>query len=149
MAGIAVVVVDEQQPVVRYAVRRLLEGDAGVRSVVEAGTEEAAIRACLSGDPDLVVTDVALDGGRSGLSVCRFAKRRCRSAVLVHTADRSSSGMAAAVNAGADSVVHKSATCADLLDAIHRTARGRQVWLLDPGRGGPAWARLPAPTGAR
>ncbi|HWD02695.1 MAG TPA: hypothetical protein VG674_09610 [Amycolatopsis sp.] len=52
----------DDQPVLRYAVRQLLQDYAGVRAVTEAGTEREALRQREQNHPDMVITELSISG---------------------------------------------------------------------------------------
>ncbi|WP_439380528.1 response regulator transcription factor [Amycolatopsis lexingtonensis] len=129
MHCVTTLVVDDQ-PVLRYAVRQLLRDYAGVRVVSEAGTEREALRHCEVDHPDMVITELSLAGAPAGAAICQFAKEHLdRAAVLVFSGDASPAAVATALNAGADSFVHKSASGTRLMAAVRSTLAGGRVWV--------------------
>ncbi|MGW4521873.1 response regulator transcription factor [Amycolatopsis sp. NPDC004378] len=129
MHCVTTLVVDDQ-PVLRYAIRQLLRDYAGVRAVTEAGCEREALRQCETSRPGLVITELSLAGEPAGAGICQFAKERLdRAAVLVFAGDASPAAVAMALNAGADSFVHKSASGARLMAAVRATLAGSRVWV--------------------
>ncbi|SDZ20632.1 DNA-binding response regulator, NarL/FixJ family, contains REC and HTH domains [Amycolatopsis xylanica] len=145
MESISMLVVDDE-PVIRYALRSLFGAADGVEEVNEAGTGEEAILECEKNSPDLVITELRLSGSSDGVEICQFAKEHLDGAsVMVFAADASPASVAAALNAGADSFVHKTASNAELLDAVRRTRSGERAWILGeqkrpPGEPAPAAA---------
>lgn len=140
MEHVTTLVVDEQ-PLIRYALRTLIESAGECQEIAEAGSGAEALAKCRRVHPDLVITELTLTGERVGIGICRFAKRALRgTAVLVLTADSSPSAVAAALNAGADSFVHKSAGDRVVGEAIRRTRAGERTWLV-----GAETAPQPAP----
>ncbi len=130
MDCVTTLVVDDQ-PLIRYALRRLLQDAAGVRAVTEAGTELEALRYCEKSHPDMVITELSLSGEPAGAGICQFAKEHlARASVLVFAGDCSPASVAMALNAGADSFVHKSASGAQLVAAVRSTLAGGRVWVL-------------------
>jgi DNA-binding NarL/FixJ family response regulator len=129
MHCVTTLVVDDQ-PVLRYAVRQLLRDYAGVRAVAEAGTEREALRQCEKTNPDMVITELSISGEPAGAGICQFAKEHLdRAAVLVFAGDSSPGAVAMALNAGADSFVHKSASGTRLMAAVRSTLAGGRVWV--------------------
>jgi DNA-binding NarL/FixJ family response regulator len=129
MHGVTTLVVDDQ-PVLRYAVRQLLRDYAGVRAVAEAGTEREALRQCEKTNPDMVITELSISGEPAGAGICQFAKEHLeQAAVLVFAGDSSPGAVAMALNAGADSFVHKSASGTRLMAAVRSTLAGGRVWV--------------------
>lgn len=126
---IATLLVDDQ-PVVRYALRHLLQDSAGFEAVAEAGTEREALRQCEKAHPDIVITELSISGEPAGANICRFAKDHLeRASVLIFAGDSSPGAVAMALNAGADSFVHKSASGNQLMAAVRSTLAGRRVWV--------------------
>jgi DNA-binding NarL/FixJ family response regulator len=130
--GTRVLVVDDH-PLWRDALARDLEA-AGHRVVGTAGTVRAAVDVALATRPDVIVLDLQLPDG-SGVSVLqRLAERGLSAHVLVLTASGERSDVLDAVKAGATGYLVKSATPAELLDAVARTALGEAVFT--PGLAG-------------
>ncbi len=127
-----VVVVDDH-PMWREALARDLTA-AGHDVVGTAGTVRAAIDVVLATRPAVVVLDLQLPDG-SGVQVLReVAERGLTPHVLVLTASGERDDVLDAVKAGATGYLVKSATPAELLDAVARTASGEAVFT--PGMAG-------------
>lgn len=130
MDDVTALVVDDQ-PLIRYALRLLLEDSTEARVVSEASTELEAIRHCESSNPNMVITELSISGRPVGAGICQFAKEHLdRAAVLVFASDSSPAAVATALNAGADSFVHKSVSGKQLIAAVRSTLAGRRVWVL-------------------
>jgi DNA-binding NarL/FixJ family response regulator len=131
-AGARVLVVDDH-PLWRDALARDLEA-AGHVVVGTAGTVASAVGVALATRPDVVVLDLQLPDG-SGVDVLRtLAARELVVHVLVLTASGEREDVLDAVKAGATGYLVKSATPAELLDAVARTAAGEAVFT--PGLAG-------------
>jgi DNA-binding NarL/FixJ family response regulator len=129
---IRVMVVDDH-PLWRDALARDLEA-AGHVVVGTAGTVASAVGVALATRPDVVVLDLQLPDG-SGVDVLRtLAARELVVHVLVLTASGEREDVLDAVKAGATGYLVKSATPAELLDAVARTAAGEAVFT--PGLAG-------------
>lgn len=152
MENISMLVVDDE-PVIRCALRSLFGAADGVQEVNEAGTGAEVILECEKNNPDLVITELRLSGSAEGVEICQFAKEHIDGAsVMVFAANASPASVAAALNAGADSFVHKAdsfvhktASNAELVDAVRRTRSGGRAWILGeeerpPGERAPAAA---------
>jgi DNA-binding NarL/FixJ family response regulator len=138
-------------PAIRLAVATLLSSHPRVRGVDEAMTPEQAMRAALSRRPTFVVLETRL-GRRplQGSSLCRWLKQLPEPPrVLVYSADDSPAHVTAAIAAGADSFVHKSASCPTLVDAIERTRTGQRVWILGEQPAAPAEPDRPVLAGEK
>ncbi|MFD8495714.1 response regulator [Amycolatopsis sp. NPDC059657] len=144
MENISMLVVDDE-PVIRYALRSLFGAADGVQEVNEAGTGAEAILECEKNNPDLVITELRLSGSADGVEICQFAKEHLDGAsVMVFAADASPASVAAALNAGADSFVHKTASNAELVDAVRRTRSGERAWILGDEEERTPGERVPA-----
>jgi DNA-binding NarL/FixJ family response regulator len=130
--GPRVLVVDDH-PLWRDALARDLEA-AGSTVVGTAGTVASAVAVALATRPDVIVLDLQLPDG-SGVDVLhRLAERGLAAHVLVLTASGERADVLDAVKAGATGYLVKSATPAELLDAVARTAHGEAVFT--PGLAG-------------
>ncbi|RSM56345.1 DNA-binding response regulator [Amycolatopsis sp. WAC 01376] len=127
MNRVTTLVVDDQ-PLIRYALSRLLRDSAGVGAVAEAASEPEALSQCEKSHPDMVITELSIWGEPAGTAICRFVKEHFeRAAVLVFAGDASPSAIAMALNAGADSFVHKSASGGQVMSAVRSTLAGQRV----------------------
>jgi DNA-binding NarL/FixJ family response regulator len=118
-----VLVVDDH-PAVRTGLSALLACERDLRPVgVAAGTRDALDLADeLS--PDVAIVDFQL-GDRDGLTLCRQLRERTRpTRVVLYSAYADGPLAVAAVIAGADGVVHKSALADELCRAVRSVARG-------------------------
>lgn len=137
-----VLVVDEH-PLTRYALRRLLDPVAG--TVHEADHPGPALECARRRHPDVVVLDLKLPGGMTGIGLCARIKKLARPPrVMVLSAHIASQAIVSALAAGADSYVDRATACAEVVAAVERTARGERVWALEHS---PAPARPPALAG--
>lgn len=129
MNRVTTLVVDDQ-PLIRYALSRLLRDSAGVEAVAEAASEPEALWQCEKRHPDMVITELSFWGEPAGTAICRFVKEHFeRASVLVFAGDASPSAIAMALNAGADSFVHKSASGDQVMSAVRSTLAGQRVCL--------------------
>jgi two-component system nitrate/nitrite response regulator NarL len=93
------VVLVEDQPLVRTAVRRLLETD-GFLVVAEAGDAATGTEAVIRESPDLCLMDIAIPGG--GISATREIRRRVPgTAVVMLTASDDHQDLIDSIRAGA------------------------------------------------
>ncbi len=128
-AALRVVVADDH-PIWREAVERDLAA-AGLDVVGAAGDGEKAVRVCAAVRPDVLVCDLQMPG-LSGVEVTRAVAPDVR--VLVLSASGEQADVLEAVKAGATGYLVKSASAAELVDAVRRTAAGESV--LSPGLAG-------------
>ncbi|MCU1589203.1 MAG: degU 2 [Frankiales bacterium] len=118
-------VVADDHPIWRDAVERDLAA-AGLTVVGVAGDGEKAIRVCAATKPDVLVCDLQMPG-RSGVeatsAVVGFGVK-----VLILSASGEQADVLEAVKAGATGYLVKSASAAELIDAVRRTAAGEPVF---------------------
>lgn len=129
---IKVMVVDDH-PMWRDAVARDL-GEAGFDVVATAGDGEQAVRRALAARPDVLVLDLNLPA-KPGVQVCReLVGAGAGPRVLVLSASGEHADVLEAVKSGATGYLVKSASTAELQDAVRRTAAGDPVFT--PGLAG-------------
>ena len=128
-AALRLVVADDH-PIWREAVERDLTA-AGLVVVGTAGDGEKAVRVCAATRPDVLVCDLQMPG-LSGVEVARAVSAQTK--VLVLSASGEQQDVLEAVKAGASGYLLKSATAAELVDAVRRTAAGAAVFT--PGLAG-------------
>jgi two-component system, NarL family, response regulator DevR len=126
---IRVFLLDDHE-LVREGIRNLLEGDDDLEVVGEAATVADALARIPLARPDVAILDVRLQDG-TGIEVCR----ELRSAMpelscLMLTSFADDEALFASVMAGAAGYVLKQIKSRDLMEDIHRVARGES--LLDP-----------------
>jgi DNA-binding NarL/FixJ family response regulator len=120
---IEVVVVDDD-PMVRSALRLILEGDPGVR-VVGEGRDGLSGRDAVRGlAPDVAIMDLHMPG-RDGIEATRdIAGLGRKTRVLVLTAFDADDDVLSAIEAGATGFLLKDSAPAQILDAVRAAARG-------------------------
>jgi DNA-binding NarL/FixJ family response regulator len=119
------VVVADDHPIWRDAVERDLAA-AGLSVVGVAGDGEKAVRVCTATRPDVLVCDLQMPG-LSGVEVAA-AVVPLGTRVLVLSASGEQGDVLDAVKAGASGYLLKSASAAELVDAVRRTAAGDAVF---------------------
>jgi two-component system, NarL family, response regulator DevR len=134
------VLVCDDHELVRRGLRALLESDLTIEVVGEAGSADEAVASSATTTPDVVVMDVRMPG-RSGIEACRDIRaHREETRVLILTSFADDEALFSAIMAGASGYVLKQILGNDLLDAIHRVAKGES--LLDPSVTGRVLARI-------
>ncbi len=123
-------VVADDNPIWREAVERDLAA-AGLVVVGTAGDGDKAVRVCAATRPDVLVCDLQMPG-LSGVEVAQAVAGTTK--VLVLSASGEQQDVLEAVKAGASGYLLKSATAAELVDAVRRTAAGDAVFT--PGLAG-------------
>jgi DNA-binding NarL/FixJ family response regulator len=124
------VVIADDHPIWRDAVERDLAA-AGLVVVGVAGDGEKAVRVVTATGPDVLVCDLQMPG-LSGVEVTRAVAAATK--VLVLSASGEQADVLEAVKAGATGYLVKSASAAELVDAVRRTAAGDAVFT--PGLAG-------------
>ncbi|MEA2306872.1 MAG: hypothetical protein QOH43_4152 [Solirubrobacteraceae bacterium] len=136
--GIRIALADDHA-VVRTGLRLLLDAEAGLQVVAEAGDVEGALRAVLGHKPDVLVLDLNMPGPQTSLeALSDLAERSPETHVVVLTMQDDPGFVRQALRAGACAYVLKEAAHSELIEAVRRAAAGRTY--LNPSLG----ARLAA-----
>ena len=117
----------DDHEVVRRGLRDLLEQEADLEIVGEAGTAEEAYGRIPPTRPDVAVLDVRLPDG-NGVEVCREIRSRhpeIRCLMLTSFAD--DEALISAIMAGASGYLLKQVKGTDLIDAIRKVGRGESL----------------------
>jgi two-component system, NarL family, response regulator DevR len=129
MSRIRLLIVDDHE-VLRLGLNTLLESEADLEVVAEAGNAEEAIREAERYRPDVVVMDVRLPG-RSGLDACKEIRQRFPEIqVVMLTSYTNEDFVDRALRAGAAGYVLKQVGGGELVRAVRAAARGETA--LDP-----------------
>ncbi len=129
---VSVMVVDDH-PMWRDGVSRDL-GAAGFEVTATADGVEAAARRAAAVRPDVVLMDMQLPDGSGAQATARVLAVSPDSRVLVLSASSEREDVLEAVKAGATGYLVKSASAAELIDAVRATAAGQPVFT--PGLAG-------------
>ncbi|WP_446665840.1 response regulator [Flexivirga sp. B27] len=125
-ASTRVLLVDDH-PVVRTGLRMLLE-TAGIDVVAEGATGEDAVRLASEYAVDVVLMDLQMGAGMDGVAATeRVLAAEGAPRVLILTTYDTDRDILRAVEAGASGYLLKDAPPDDLVDAVHRAARGETV----------------------
>jgi DNA-binding NarL/FixJ family response regulator len=123
---IRVFLLDDHE-VVRRGLKALLNAEADIEVVGEAGTAQSAMNRLLVLRPDVAVLDVRLPDG-DGVTVCREIRSALAgTACLMLTAYGNDQALLGAIMAGAAGYVMKQASGAELVDAIRVVAAGNST----------------------
>jgi len=129
MSNIRVLIADDHA-ILRDGVRALLRLSDDVEVVGEAADGQAAVEACRTLDPDVVLMDLAMPG-LGGLEATLEIRRECpRTKILVLTQYADREYVARFLKAGVSGYVLKNAAGSELAAAIRAVFRGGLV--LDP-----------------
>ena len=120
----------DDHELVRRGLRDLLEQEADLEVVGEAGTARDAIARIPALRPDVAILDARLPDG-SGIDVCRdIRSAEPHTRALILTSYDDDEALFAAIMAGAAGYLLKQIRGTDLVDAVRRVAAGQS--LLDP-----------------
>ena len=123
---IRVFIVDDH-PVFRKGVRALLEGNADLTVIGEAGTGAEAVTLVEATNPDVVIMDLMLPD-MNGLQATEQIRARVPTAhVLVLTSHTESDALIPALKAGAIGYILKSETRVELVNAVRAVMQGKSL----------------------
>jgi DNA-binding NarL/FixJ family response regulator len=128
----ATLIVVDDHPIWREAIGRDLQ-EAGHRVLAAVGEGRAALAAIRELRPEVAILDLRLPD-LSGVAVLQGLGEECPTAVLVLSASGESSDVLEAIKAGARGYLVKSASAAELSEAVERVAAGDAVFT--PGLAG-------------
>ncbi len=131
-AGLRVMIVDDH-PMWRDGVERDL-ADAGFVIVATAGTGEAALARFGATQPDVVVLDLQIPSPNGVEVTAELIRRNAAVKVLILSASGEQADVLEAVKAGAIGYLVKSASRAELINAVDKVAAGETVFT--PGLAG-------------
>lgn len=124
---IRVVLVDDH-PVVRAGMRALVESQADLSVVGEAGDAVSAVEVVTATHPGVVLMDLQLGEGPDGIEVTRRLRALAEPPqVLVLTTFDTEADILAAIQAGAAGYLLKDAPPEEIYRAVRGTARGEVV----------------------
>lgn len=136
-ASVTVCIADDHA-VVREGIRRVLEGDPGVRVIGEAGDGDTALELVDRLQPEVLVVDVAMPG-RTGLAVAaELTRRGSPTRVLVLSMHDEPQYVREARRAGARGYLLKDSPPAVLRRAVRDVQRGMELFPKDLGPVDPA-----------
>ena len=115
----------DDQPNVRSALRLLLEQEAGLTVVAEAENSKELISRLEADCPDLVLLDWELPGGK-GAQLIPALRAKCSELVIIALSSRPEARRPA-LNAGADSFVSKGSPPQEVIAAVKRYQRPNEA----------------------
>ncbi len=124
------VLVADDQPAVREALRMVLDGEPDIEVVGEAAGGGEAVHLALTRRPDVVVMDLRMPGGDGIGAIARLAAADVGAKVLALTTFDLDEYLFGALAAGAGGFLLKDSDPAVLLDAVRGLHEGRG--LIDP-----------------
>jgi DNA-binding NarL/FixJ family response regulator len=126
-APVRVVLVDDH-PMWRDGVRADLDRDGRSRVVGEAATADEGVEVAARQRPDVVLIDLNMPGLPGTTAIRRIAERLPGTPMLVLSASAAEPDVLEAVKAGASGYLLKSATGAELVEAVQQVAAGEPVF---------------------
>lgn len=130
MSILKVMLVDDHE-VVRMGLRMVLEQVPDTQIVAEVGSADEAIRLCETHQPHVVIMDIRMPPGSSGIDACRtITERWSHIQVIMLTSFADDTLIADAIRAGAVGYVLKQAGTGELVRALDAVRQGAA--LLDP-----------------
>ncbi len=126
---IRVLLVDDHK-VLREGLRLLLDSEADIEVIGEAGDVEHALKLTATGLPDVVVMDLGLPGGGGLNAIKQIRAKQYPVKIVVLSMHSKRTLITEALAAGSDGYVPKSSAHDNLLDAIRTVYAGDRF--LDP-----------------
>ena len=121
---VKVLIADDHQ-IVRSGIRMIIESDPGFTVVGEAADGSQALTMTLQEKPDVVLLDISMPPGMSGIATCENICRDCPGTkVIMLTMYADLEYLYATLRGGAMGYVLKNAAPEDLLEAVHSVAEG-------------------------
>lgn len=118
------IVLADDHKIVRQGVKALLEAEPDLKVIGEAADGKQALELVERLHPDVLVTDLLMDG-TNGIRATRQVKKRFpETAVIVLSMYANVAYVAEAVRAGANGYVLKGSDLADLVRAIRQAGKG-------------------------
>jgi EAL domain-containing protein (putative c-di-GMP-specific phosphodiesterase class I)/DNA-binding NarL/FixJ family response regulator len=118
------ILIAEDDPAMRAALDALVASDEGLELVASVGDAEAAVAAAVEHRPDVCVLDVAMPGGGGVHATRRIRASLDGTRVVALSGMEDRETVVEMLRAGAAGYVVKGTATEEILDAIHRTARG-------------------------
>jgi DNA-binding NarL/FixJ family response regulator len=126
MKPVITIVIADDHPIFRAGLRQILDTDAALRVVAEAGDGDEALAAVASAQPDLVVLDIDMPG-RDGLAVARALRdQRSPTRVILLTLHLDAWFLNTALDAGVQGYVPKESAVTEIIGAIKSVHRGQE-----------------------
>jgi two-component system response regulator NreC len=123
-AAITIVLADDHA-VVRGALKALLEGQADLRVVGEAGDIASARDAVLAAGPGVLILDVNMPDGLAVDAVAGLREEAPETEIVLLTMERDLTLARRALDLGARGYLFKDAAHLELIDAVRHAAEGR------------------------
>ena len=122
----ATIVLADDHPVVRSAVRMLLDAEAGLEVIGEAGDLDETVRKVRAYKPTVLVLDLGMPGGSSLAAIPAILLTSPGTAVVVLTMHNDAAFAREALRAGALGFVLKDAADTELVAAVRAASEGHR-----------------------
>ncbi len=127
MSHLRILIADDHA-VVRAGLRAILDNEHDFSVVAEAGSGEEAIEQAVTFKPDVVLMDIRMPGGMSGIEACEQVLKKLPNArVIMLTSYAEDELVMDAIRAGAVGYVLKRVDSSKLIDDIRRVMDGEAV----------------------
>jgi two-component system, NarL family, nitrate/nitrite response regulator NarL len=121
------VLIVEDYRVVAEGLAALINHQADMKVVGEAGSVAEAVVAATELGPDVVLLDFRLPDGTGADAASAIRETRPEAKLIFLTREDSDAARFAAVQSGASAFIHKSKAASEVVDAIRDVARGRML----------------------
>jgi len=122
------VILADDHPLIRQALKNVLEKQSDIKIIAEAGDGEEAVRLTKALTPDVVIMDISMPK-LNGLEATRQIKGLCPGvAVLSLTVHNDSEHILGILEAGAAGYLTKSVFDKEVVQAVHTVAAGEVVF---------------------
>lgn len=121
---IRIVIADDHE-IVRSGLKMLLESDSEMQVVGEAADGEQACELVSREDPDILLMDISMPPGQSGLVACgHITKEHPRTRIIVVTMFAEPEYLYFTLRGGASGYLLKNSSCEELLNAVRTVNAG-------------------------
>lgn len=127
MSEIIRIIIVDDHPALRVGLTAILNAQADLQVVAEAGDVPEALAQCERERPDLVLMDLRLPGGGGAYATLTIRNRWPATRVLIVTTYDCEADIHRALQAGACGCVLKDLTSAEFLTAVRAAHRGKKV----------------------
>lgn len=122
------IILADDHGIVRAGIRQFLEQNTSLKVVAETGDGKTACELIGEKKPDIALLDIQMPG-KSGIEVTRWIReQKMNVRVLMISAYDDIPFVQAAIKAGADGYIIKTAEPKEIVDAIFRIHRGERVF---------------------
>jgi len=122
------VLIADDHEVVRTGIKSILSSDSDIQVIGEATTGEEVVAMAIELDPDVVLLDIRMPGNDGLNALGRIKLDRPKMPIVVLSTYDNPTYVARAVALGANGYLMKTATQAEMVDAVRRVASGENIW---------------------